>query len=368
MTRPIKILFTIPNFDTAGSGKVVYDLVKGLDKTQFAPEICCTHTKGAFFKIIESLQVPIHVFDVTANYRPYASLPFRILKIARFFKAHQFHLIHSWHWSSDFTEPLASKLAGIPFVYTKKAMGWGNKAWVWRSKLSTKIIAINSDMRYQFFKNMTDKVVELPLGVDTNYYQPQVGDANLRAELEIDPSDFVVVSVANLVPIKGIEVLLDAIQLLDDATMKVVVVGDDTNDYGRHLKQTYTSTNIKFVGKQINVRPYLAIADLFVIPTKNEGRKEGLPIAPLEAMASGCVVLGSNISGIKDILKQFPDCLFEGGNIRPLADKIIHFKEMPSKERNAIGNAMRQYVETHYTIHQFVVNHAHCYQSILKVN
>ena len=35
----IKILYTIPNFETAGSGKVVHDLVKGLDKEKFSPEI-----------------------------------------------------------------------------------------------------------------------------------------------------------------------------------------------------------------------------------------------------------------------------------------------------------------------------------------
>ena len=52
----IKILFTIPNFDTAGSGKVVYDLVKNLDRSVFEPEICCYHNRGAFFKEIENRQ------------------------------------------------------------------------------------------------------------------------------------------------------------------------------------------------------------------------------------------------------------------------------------------------------------------------
>ena len=42
----IKILYTIPNFKTAGSGKVVHDLVKGLDKEKFSPEICFFHSKG----------------------------------------------------------------------------------------------------------------------------------------------------------------------------------------------------------------------------------------------------------------------------------------------------------------------------------
>ena len=51
--KKIKILYTIPNFDTAGSGKVVYDLMKNLDRTIFEPEICCFHTKGSFLEEIE---------------------------------------------------------------------------------------------------------------------------------------------------------------------------------------------------------------------------------------------------------------------------------------------------------------------------
>ena len=51
MKNKIKILYTIPNFDTAGSGKVVYDLVNNIDKTAFSPEICCHHNKGAYFSM-----------------------------------------------------------------------------------------------------------------------------------------------------------------------------------------------------------------------------------------------------------------------------------------------------------------------------
>ncbi|MBE9490445.1 MAG: glycosyltransferase, partial [Bacteroidetes bacterium] len=116
MNKRIKILFTIPNFNTAGSGKVVYDLVKGLDKSIFEPEICCFHNKGEFFKTIQELGVKIHLFQFAAPYRPFISFPFRVLKIYKFFKTHHFDLIHSWHWSSDISEPLAAKLAGIPFV------------------------------------------------------------------------------------------------------------------------------------------------------------------------------------------------------------------------------------------------------------
>jgi glycosyltransferase involved in cell wall biosynthesis len=226
MTKRIKILFTIPNFDTAGSGKVVYDLVKGLDKTIFEPEICCFHSKGAFFKTIQSLGVPIHLFEFATPYRPFLSFPFRVLKIYRFFRQHDFDIIHSWHWSSDFSEPLAAKLAGIPFVYTKKAMGWGNRAWTWRSRLSTKIIAINSDMMSQFFSDMLNKTSYIPLGVDAEYFRPQPKSYITPEGVKIEKGDFVIVSVANLVPVKGIELLLEAVKLMHDGIIQVFIIGD----------------------------------------------------------------------------------------------------------------------------------------------
>ena len=90
MPKRIKILYTIPNFNTAGSGKVVYDLVKGLNKHMFEPEICCFHNKGAYFKTIQELEVKVHLFQFATPYRPYVTFPFRVFKIYKFFKRHRF--------------------------------------------------------------------------------------------------------------------------------------------------------------------------------------------------------------------------------------------------------------------------------------
>ncbi|WP_353777925.1 glycosyltransferase [Winogradskyella sp. 3972H.M.0a.05] len=364
MADRIKILYTIPNFDTAGSGKVVYDLIKGLDRSKFEIEVCCFHDRGAFFKTIESTGVKIHIFRFATSYKPLLSLPFRIFEIRKFFRQNNYDIIHSWHWSSDFTEPLAAKLAGIKFIYTKKAMGWGNKAWTWRSKLSTKIIAINQDMIQQFFKDMNHKTTYLPLGVDTNYFAPQASNEALKTELQIKPDDFVISSIANLVPVKGIEVLLDAIEMLKNEKIKVLIVGNDDNDYGQSLKEKYASKNILFLGKKQDVRPYLSITDTFVIPTKDEGRKEGMPIAPLEAMASETIVLGSRISGIVDILKDFEAYLFEPSNVEMLAEKINKIYNLNADERHEISNSMRDYVVNNLSINQFINNHQTFYQSI----
>lgn len=366
MPNRIKILFTIPNFDTAGSGKVVYDLVKGLDKTVFEPEICCFHNKGSFFKTVKQLGTKIHLFQFATSYRPFITFPFRVLKIYKFFKQHQFDIIHSWHWSSDISEPLAAKLAGIPFVYTKKAMGWGNRSWIWRSKLSIKIITINDDMMLQFFSKMKYKVVQIPLGVDVDYFRPLPKSYVTPERIRVEKTDFVIVSVANLVPVKGIEILLQAVQQLEDKSIKVFIIGNDKSSYGDALKEAFKDDNIHFLGKQLDIRPYLALADIFVIPTKDEGRKEGLPIAPLEAMASARIVLGADVSGIKDILKGFPDFLFLADDITDLIEKIKNVKDLSLNEREAIANAMRLYVERYLSLDECIKNHDKFYRSVIK--
>lgn len=364
MGKPIKILYTIPNFDTAGSGKVVYDLIQGLDKSRFSPEICCFHTKGDYFKVIESLNVPIHVFNFATNYKPFGTLPFRILSIALFFKKHRFQLIHSWHWSSDFTEPLAAKLAGIPFVYTKKAMGWGNKSWTWRSRLSSKIVAINRDMMTSFFLKYKEKTIYIPLGVDINLYTSLQKSRKTPEGIRFEETDFVIVSVANLVPVKGIEVLLEAVKIMDDISVKVLIVGDNENAYGKSLKQNYQSENIFFLGKQMDIIPYLAVADTFVIPTKDEGRKEGLPIAPLEAMTCQRLVVGSKIPGIKDILEPFEDCLFKPGDSKDLSRKLLNLKLYSENERETLARKMHDFVITNFSLMTCVKTHETLYQDL----
>ena len=45
-------------------------------------------------------------------------------QLSKFFRKLKIDLIHSFHYSSDYSEALAAKLAGIPWIYTKKNMNW----------------------------------------------------------------------------------------------------------------------------------------------------------------------------------------------------------------------------------------------------
>jgi len=358
--RKIKVLYTIPNFDTAGSGKVLYDLANGLDKNTFDVEIACTHNRGKFFKEVETLGFPIHLVQTTISYRPYHSLIRRLRPIKKLIKENKYDIVHSWHWSSDWTEALATRSARAKWVYTKKAMSWGNKHWKIRSFMAHFIVTINNEMKMYFPKKKNQKLI--PLGLDVNYYSPSPFKADKKR------TSFQIVTVANLVPVKGIEVLLRAMHHIKDFEIQLKVVGDNRDPYAETLYQLTKGLGLEvqvtFLGKQPDVRPYLAEADVFVIPTLDKGRREGMPMALVEAMSMGTPVLGSNISGIKYVLKDFSNLLFEAGDYKALAIKIKELKDNQSELIN-IGSELREYCIQHFSMEQFIESHESLYRSLV---
>ena len=91
-----------------------------------------------------------------------------------------------------------------------------------------------------------------------------------------------------------------------------------------------------------------------------------MPIAPLEAMASQRIVLGSKVSGIKDILKEFPECLFRADDVTDLVGKIEYVKGLSLKERVLIANSMRVYIEKKLSLEECINNHDKFYRSVIK--
>ena len=355
--RRIKILYTIPNFDTAGSGKVLYDLAKGLNKENFEVIIACSNNKGLFFKEVEKLGLPIFIRSITKPLKPYYTLLFRLKENIKFIRTNKIDIVHSWHWSSDWTEVLTARLGGAKFVYTKKAMTWGNIHWEIKSYLSSFIITINEEMKNYFPNKKTQKLI--PLGLDLNYYNPE-----LFPKKE-DETIFKIITVANLVPVKGIEVLIKAMGLLNN-NIYLEILGDDRAAYASELKKMVLDLNLQnqitFLGKHNDVRPFLVNADLYVIPSL----KEGMPMALVEAMSMAIPVVGSNISGINYVLAAFPELLFEPNNEKQLAERIVAIYNKSEVDKQQLGTNLRNYCVAHFSYEKFIAAHEELYTKLVQ--
>ncbi len=164
-----------------------------------------------------------------------------------------------------------------------------------------------------------EKIVRIANGVDTELFAPV--DPRRKTELRRRfhaPDDKVVLLTVGAVEYhKGLDLLIKALQALDDemkSRIRVWVVGPTTNlpsfgvspqastvylDQVRAMIREFGLQDVvRFMGRQANVHEYMAAADIYVHPSRNEGQ----PNAVLEAMACGLPVVANRLVGITDDL------------------------------------------------------------------
>lgn len=369
--KKIRVLYTIPNFDTAGSGRALLNIAHGLDKNRFEPLVMCKHDNGAFFEVVKSSGIPVYIFDYTTEMKPYYRGILGSWKISREFRRIKPDIIHSFHYSADYSEAMASKMAGVRWVYTKKNMNWAgssSNSWKLRSFLATGIVAQNTDMLRDFFPN-NKKVFLIPRGVNVRKFSFDPVLHDFRSMYGILPTENLIITVANLVPVKGIEVLMEAFKKLSDQITgwSLIIVGDDRNEYADHLKMLCRKWSIVdrviFTGKVADVKGHLQMAKIFVLPTLNKG--EGSPLALIEAMANSRCVIGSAVPGIKDQLASYPDNLFDPGNIGQLSDKLLQLIRMSDENRKIMGHMFYLHATNNYNIEKEVKLHEEMYFQLL---
>ncbi|MDT0295733.1 glycosyltransferase [Mesonia ostreae] len=370
--KKIKILYTIPNFDTAGSGKALLNIAKGLDKDIFEPHIMCLHDRGEFFKTVKASGIPIHIYSYLSNPRPLSALFNSVRKISKKFKEIKPDIIHSFHYAPDYTEALAAKLAGITWTFTKKNMNWGGaskNAWKLRSLLAKRIIIQNTDMKNKMYP--TSKKTDLiSRGVNTTSFAPlEQKNKELRKKFNTGIDQRILITVANMAPVKGIELLIQSFANLEEVNHNWVIwlVGNADNPYGKELKKLVKEKDLEdkiiFTGKQLAVNQFLNEAEVFVLPTKNIG--EGSPVALLEAMASGTTVIGSKVPGINDQLENYQSHLFQPENIVDLEQVLRNFLILNTKDLMQQGAMFRDFVKKNYSIEIEVEKHEVFYKKIL---
>ena len=137
------------------------------------------------------------------------------------------------------------------------------------------------------------------IGFDlSKYHNVTVDYKSKRKEIGVNSDDVLVLSAGELMTRKNHEVMIKAIAAVNNFKIKYVICGiGDRLDFLRGLaKKLNVNDRVKFIGLRYDIPELLKISDIFAHPSK----REGLGIAPLEAMFSGLPIVTSNIQGIKD--------------------------------------------------------------------
>lgn len=142
-------------------------------------------------------------------------------------------------------------------------------------------------------------------GVDINrYMKTRIKTEEKKISLGLNPKKLVVGTVGWLLSIKGPMVLLKAMgriwQKHSDVELVYVGKGEIEEELKAEAIRMGVSDSVTFLGWRDDVHEIMPVFDLFVLPSLNEGMGRVL----VEAMASGKPVVGSNVGGIPDLIKN----------------------------------------------------------------
>ncbi len=362
----ISILYTIPNFVTAGSGRAMLNVIERLDRDRFAPSICVLKRGGDLERVVERLDVPLFHAPFSVPTAPFFNLVFRTLRAARQFNQ-QFDLWHSFHYAGDITEPFIARLAGTKaWLYTKKNMSWIGRRWRMRSFMARGIAVQNTEMARSFFRRALEKIRYIPPGVDANAFSPGPASEALRAAWGFPDGTVVFGHVANIVPVKNHTFLITALAKTR-APIGLVFAGDFLDAaYADQIKtlvhQLGLSSRVRFLGKVRDTSTLLRTVDGFVFASL----QEACPVAVLEAMASGLASVVTEIPAMKDIHVASETALVTAPENVDAFALAMDELALDLSQRERLGAQARQRVQTRFTLEKEAADYQKFYSEILS--
>ena len=190
------------------------------------------------------------------------------------------------------------------------------------------------------------KTVYVPgVGVDTGKFAVcKVDKSKKRSELGLKDTDFVLLSVGELQERKNHKIVIEALRqmkvegCLDN--IKYVIAG--TGELMEFFRRLITDYNLEdcvhLLGYRSDIDELCEIADCFVHPSI----REGLGIAPLEAMVAGLPLISSYVNGIKDYTEDgISGCCIAPNNVNEMIAAIEKMHDEPSFRDWCGGNNLK---------------------------
>lgn len=210
-----------------------------------------------------------------------------------------------------------------------------NKVHTWLLRFADHVIASTPTYASRLEgSSRPGRVSAVGFGVDVEQFQ-----ASTRK-----PKRLNVLFVGQLRPYKGVDTLLKAWQLVEDADLHIVGDGHE-RDHLEALAQRLGLKWVHFHGSvsEKQLRQFYARAHMLVLPSTRKAEAFGLVL--LEGMAAGCVPVSSDLPGVADVVAT-SGYTFPVGNVRALASVLTELRDNPEKRQELSVRASARAIST----------------------
>jgi len=316
MISPKKnILLLHSSNDLYGASKIFLQLIDLLTKNGFDVHIIIPE-KGMLDDFLIKKDIKIEYFELGVLRKKYLN-PLGLINrlvtnikaiafLSKYIKDHSIDLVYT-NTSTILSGGIAAKKNGVPSLFHIHEVPTGNKLYEFFSGkiinwYSSKVLTVSNSVKKHWLKYIDDKKIE------RIYNGIIFSKTDSLVELERDQDDFVITSVARIIPYKGHKYLIDiADELIKKSTkFKFLIVGDTLSSYVSYEKSVKQKVKdlglehqIKFLGFREDVSSILKQSDLFIHPAI---APDPLPTVLFEALYNDLPSVATNLGGAIEIL------------------------------------------------------------------
>jgi glycosyltransferase involved in cell wall biosynthesis len=364
-----------------GVDTVLLQLIEGLDKKKYKPFVILP-APSPYVEKYEALGADVlfetlAVFGKPTSWSYYAKNSFNLFismyKIRKIIKKYKINLVHS-HKMELMGGNIVGKFMRVPTVQTihelprnpliaYKAVGFLNHLF------NDKVIVLceRSQTVLQWGRFTSNKVKKIYNGIAISNNETQ--KSNLRTQLNIKETDKLVITVARLSPMKGIEYLIKAAKKLKikSPNIKIAIVGDVAFDHEKPYKQqlldlvkrNQLENTVFFLGLRRDVPSLLEVSDLFVLPSVYDI----FPTVILEAMSKGLPVVATDVGGVPEMVDYDTGIIVKAADPEELAKGILTIFQ---NDYVSIGKKGRERMLAEFTQKKYVENTVSVYTKLLQ--
>jgi PEP-CTERM/exosortase A-associated glycosyltransferase len=287
---------------------------------------------------------------------------------------------------------LVASARGIPMVYEVRGFWedgftgrWSGGERAIRYRLSrrletlvfrraTAVVAISQHMVDEIASRgiPQEKLFGVPNGVDAQRFGPTPTDVEIleRHALRGRP---VVGFIGSFFHWEGLECLLDAMvhvrMRLPEVRLLLIGGGDQEELLPQWISQRGLQDQVIVTGRvpHRDIMRYYSVMDVLVYPrVKNRMTDLTPPLKPLEAMAMGKPVVGSDVGGLRELLSEGKvGLLFKAGDSDELAQRLVSLLT-DSSAREQLAAAGREYVLQERSWDRLVMQYQSLYLSLAE--
>ncbi len=249
--------------------------------------------------------------------------PAWVLRFRRWLSKERIDLVHTHEFEMNAYGGMAARLAAIPSVATVHGNVAGTDpkhvlAYRVLRRLGQRPVAVSHDLLRQLAPSLGAdakrwRVIHNGTAVPSRYDAAERAAlrSEARAEIGLAHARVLIVAIGNLYPVKDHASLLRAVADRPETHVAIAGRGAEEGPLRELAEQLGMTDRLHLLGLRDDVPRILAAADLFTQPSLSEG----LPLAVLEAMASGTPVVASDVGGIGEAIVDG-----ESGRLVPPAD------------------------------------------------